>query len=426
MSYIYTLLLIEIILLFFAYYINGRDIMAPSSVMCIMFIISTVAAILWGKDFGIVFSFETFGIITTGIFTFSVVEIVFRYIFQKKHMESGTKRYDKSFSAITVPKWVINALFVFAIAFVVWDTYHTLKTYGGVGAVVRRFSAHYIYAEKVDIVQFAMSKIAEMSGYIAGFILLQRILAKEKGLFVNIKLIFIAIASQSSSVLSASRGSILRFAVGILVEYYVLWHQKNGWNRNASGKFIRVGVVCVVIGIPIFYYSLQWMGRTAGTATLGDHTLKYLGSSIWLFDDFVKHPTYATHFGEESLIGVNRILKRFLGLDMYLRDSNLEFRTMSPGHSSNVYTFFRRPLHDFGYMGMLVFTALVALLFSWMYYKKIKWRKRSVNVDCWSMIYGYFFYWIVLFPIDQASQLYLSVGNIINLIGIAIDDISIL
>ena len=134
----------------------------------------------------------------------------------------------------------------------------------------------------------------------------------------------------------------------------------------------------------------------------------YLGGGIQLFDIYVKNPSVPTAFGEESLIGIHQILSS-LGFNANLRDTNLEYSSLGKGMFSNVYTFFRRPLHDFGFLGMIFFTILIALLFSWIYYSKIRGEKYSTKLDRWILIYGYMFFWIVVSSIDQICQTMLRI-----------------
>ena len=72
-------------------------------------------------------------------------------------------------------------------------------------------------------------------------------------------------------------------------------------------------------------------------------------------------------------------------------------------------------MHDFGLLGMYIFVALIAILFSYIYYGKIKYRTRSLKTTRWTLVYGYLYYWIVLSPIDQYSSAYVSAGTIIIL-----------
>lgn len=424
MEYVYLLFAVEILLFFFAFFASSQDIMAPSVVMCGMFLISTVAAILLGSNFHVKYGFDSFAILSVGIFTFVLSEIVFRWIFQIKITAVKKERIiselqTKPFTVVPVQKWMITALVIYDAILMIWYTRTMIAVYGGIGGVVRSVSVQTTYVDfsesVINPIRLALLKVVEISGYIAAFILCQEIVAKEKR-WSTIQLLIIIAMSQWPSVVGAARGSILRFIVAILIEYYILWHQKNGWHRNLSWKYLRIGMVCLLAGIPLFYYSLKWMGR-AVTSTLSEHTLSYLGQSIWLFDNFVKQPTKPIIFGEESLTGIHRFIKRFLKIDQFIRNDNLETRFFAPGYAGNVYTFFRRPLHDFGFIGMIIFTILVSFLFSSIYYGKIKWKRRNIHTDCWSIIYGYLFYWIVVSSMLQYSSLYLTTGTIVTIIG---------
>ena len=158
---------------------------------------------------------------------------------------------------------------------------------------------------------------------------------------------------------------------------------------------------------------LAMVQALGGKREFGRLCRERIGYPIYLFDLYVKNPSTPVVFGEESLIGVNTFLSKYFGMDVFVRNVNLEFRYKNGYYLGNVYTFFRRPLHDFGFFGMLIFTALVALLFSWIYYGKIKWKSRTVSTDCWSIVYGYLFYWVVASSIVQYSQTYISLNVLI-------------
>lgn len=64
---------------------------------------------------------------------------------------------------------------------------------------------------------------------------------------------------------------------------------------------------------------------------------------------------------------------------------------------------------------MLIFTALVAIFFAWMYWGKIKGNKKRRCVNYWSLTYGYFFYWIFCSSMDQYSQTFISIGAMVKI-----------
>ena len=146
------------------------------------------------------------------------------------------------------------------------------------------------------------------------------------------------IMSLLPSIMSAGRSGILRLTCAFLIEYYIVWHQKVGWNRNLSWKYIKYGLIGLVIAIPSFYYSAELLGRKPG-APLFDYMSEYLGASIQLFNLYIKEPVARNMMGEESLFSVLKVL-HFLGLCDASTSYNLEFRSLVTV-SSNVYTFFR-------------------------------------------------------------------------------------
>ena len=427
MNWIYPLYVCEFLLFFVAFLLSKRDIMAPSVIMCVMFILSTTVAILATEQVDLKFGMESFTILVAGIFAFVVSEEVFRRWFQRKVTHKAKMRrlqelQKQPFYAAHIQGWLIVVAIVIDALIVLWYLHDMLRVAGSFGGAVRSIIVQTTVSswndEILNPVLTQLMKIVKAMGYISGFVFVQRILAREKDFFQTGGLLILMILSLISGVVSATRGEILQFLTALLMYYNVLWHQKNGWHRNVSWKLIRIGIVCIVIGIPIFCYAVVWMGRTSFKAmrTLNETVNIYLGYPIYLFDIYVKKPSTPVVFGEESLIGLNTFLSKFLNIDTFVRNGHLEAHYSNGYFLGNVYTFFRRPLHDFGFVGMLVFTILVSLLFSWIYYGKIKWKSRTVGTDCWSIVYGYLFYWIVVSSICQYSQTYVSLNVLITIL----------
>lgn len=431
MNWIYVLYISEFFLFLLAFVLSKQDIMAPSVIMCVMFILSTTVAILAADQVKIKYGLESFLILFAGIFTFVAATALFQRWFQRgvTHTVKTIRLQqlqEQPFYVVHVQDWLIVVAIVIDALILAWYVREILRVAGGFGGVVRSLfgstGATSWSDSLINPVLSQLMKPVKALGYISGFILIQRILAGEKGAFQTAGFLILMVLSMVGAFIAASRGEILQFLAALLAEYNILWHQKNGWHRNLSWKLIRVGVLCIVIGIPVFYYSVVWMGRTAvkDLRTITEATNIYLGYSLYSFDLYVKKPVPVTGFGEESLLGVNVFLHRFFGMDTVVRNPNLENRYANGHFLGNVFTFFRRPLHDFGFGGMLLFTVLVALLFAWIYYGKIKWRPRSIKTDCWSMVYGYLFYWLVLSSIDQYSQSYVSLNALSFMLVIVI------
>lgn len=429
MNWIYALFISELFLLAFAYVLSRRDILAPSVVMCTMFVLSTMVAIL-ETEVELQLGMESFVILFVGILTFVLAQAVFQMIFQR-HITKEVKKNrlqimrTQPFLVAEIDGWVIVLGIAVQIFTNIWYYREVLRVAGSIGGAMHALSLKTTVISWEDtlfspVLTFFL-KISEAMGYIAGYVVIQRILARYKGTLKTIGLFSLVILSQTPAFLGGSRTGILRYLVALLVDYYIIWHQKNGWHLSLTGKYVRVGILCVVIGAPLFYYSLYWIGRKP-SASLEHQIAVYLGYPIYLFDLYVKQPIKPKPicFGEESLPGIHSFMSKYLRIDTYVRNVNLEYRQVDNVNLGNVYTFFRRPLHDFGFIGMLIFTVLVALFFSWIYYGKIQWKRRTVSTDCWSIVYGYLFYWIVVSSIMQYSELCISFATLTMIIALVL------
>lgn len=401
-----------------AFVINKHDIMAPSSVMCAMFLISTCFAMLNAKEWDIHYGAESCFILLSGIFVYLLAETLFRIIFEKREVVAfGRKRLGNvkaEVAGFDASALLIAAILVFDAIVIAMYVRELMRVTGHsvlspeVFSTYRRMTVHLgsvKEGERIGALYNQLLKIVRASGFAAEMIIVNNIIAKKKHSHM-FGLVLIVIFSMMTGIILASRLPILQLGIAAAVEYYVLWHQKNGWHRNLSWRYILIGLGCLLVGIPLFSVLARVIGEGTELSAFRYASI-YLGSSIQLFDLYVKDPTEALAFGEESLAGARQFLDR-LNFPVSTRDVNLEFRSLADGVASNVYSFFRRPMHDFGLAGMYVFTALVAMLFAWLYYGKIKNRKINNSRDIWTLAYGYIFYWMVLSSIEQYSCLVIS------------------
>lgn len=421
MSFLYFLLFGLVLLFFLAYILSGRDILSPSVVMVLMFIIGTVFALpnigTWGIEYN-----SSAGIITlSGIFVFMCAESLVS-ISVTHRLSSKEPRIDV-FKPYILDNRKLIFLLLFNITIVFWYYLQIRRLVGatdisGLFLAYRRLGISDRGGNEVELVSGPITqflKIVEGSGYVSGYFFINNLLSKYKKRGTSFLLISLILLSILPGVFSAGRSKMLRLASSFLIEYYILWHQKNGWDKNLSWKMIRIGLGGLLIGIPTFYYSLSLLGRNT-TKALFEYTSTYISSGILLFSSYLDNPISKGVWGEESLPNLLKLFD-FLGIGQSSTSYNLEFRQLGTG-LSNIYSFFRRPYHDFGLLGMYVFVAMIAILFAVIYYGKIKYKPKSFRTSCWILLYGYLFYWIVIAPIDQYSTGYVSVGTVLNMLVI--------
>lgn len=427
MNMLYLLFIVELQLLIVAFYLSGKDIMAPAVMFCTIFCISIGLALTMIDQWKIDYSPESVLLLGSGTFIFVIMNlIVYRFMKQRlRRNNEGEKRAIKGMKPIRVQGWVIVIILVVDAITYIWFSQEIFRIVGYKGmsafAEYREARAHIPNVSKAGLETTGLIlnqfvRFVKVSGYIFGFILINNVLAGDK----KKRIIFLSLVvfmSQLLYLFSAARSGMIKYASAILIEIYILWNRKEGWRKNLSGIFILIGIACVFLGVIFLYYGLPLFGRRTSSGPI-QYIAKYAGSGVQLFDLYIKDPVYPVAFGEETFIGIRTLLSR-LGFSVYIKDVNLEFRN-SGLMNSNIYTFFRRPLHDFGVLGMYLFTMFVALLFSWIYYSKIFGRGQSCKNDLWILIYGYLYYWIISASTVQRSEEYFSIGAVVDLMVILV------
>lgn len=427
MGNLILLFITEIIIFLIAFLVSQRDILAPSSTVSAMFVLGTAFALANAEKWGIEYSFEAYLIISSGLLVFLLTEIIVKMRFGRK-IDANSVSYSDEVVNLEMRTWVVFVLIFFDLLVSLWYFREVRRIVGNVASIGAMFARYRnlgvdnLAGRTTEVVSGAINqflKIVKASGYIGIFMLFHSVLFEQKynSLGKRTLLVTLVITSLIPNIMVASRGGILMFISNALIVYYILWHQKQGWDRNLSWRVVRYGILGLIIGIPVFYYSAFLMGRR-NTLNVLDYVATYIGGPTQLFNLYVQSPSKASYFGEESLVGVRKIFQ-IIGWGQASTSYNLESRLLG-NIPSNVYTFFRRPLHDFGLIGMYIFTMLISMLFCTIYYSKIKNVIRFRNTDIWVLIYGYLFYWLILSPIDQYSQSYISVGALITILIIVI------
>ena len=375
MDYIYFLFIIEILLFLFSYTTSDKDVLSPSCTMCIMFMLSTVFAILNIEKWDIMLSFASLSILSSGILVFCISNCVFKRCFLKDDIgESLLSKECYSVNPISdQPQICLLLLFlVFNLLVSAWYYLAVNRFVGNSGLSLGSLAAQYreirtaelakgVSADAEGALLNQLLKIVKASGYVAAFFLVKPISdGNRMSFFRKMILILIVASSLFQLVLVASRSGFIMFFCFVLIVAYIMWNQKYKWENDLSRNIVGIGLLGIVIGIPAFYYSASLIGRSSNIG-IWDYVSLYIGAPIQLFDEYVSAPVARLSFGEESLVGISKLLS-FLGFGMMSKSYNLEGRILGQ-YDSNVYTFFRRPLHDFGLIGMYIFTILVALLF---------------------------------------------------------------
>ena len=198
--------------------------------------------------------------------------------------------------------------------------------------------------------------------YIAGFVL--AVIAAS----MNVSAWGIDLSSKTIMIILI--GALSFISVGML---YRLSHKKYAFRGCVEIEHIQVAkaIVVFVVGMVLFYYMKELVGRVSSLNFL-EYITQYIGGSIQLLDQYVREFSHVTDvpFGE-TLTGLITGLRK-LGLTTASLMKQLEFRYTPTGiYLGNVYTALRRYYNDAGWIGVVVFPAILSLIMN-VFYRKVR------------------------------------------------------
>lgn len=221
------------------------------------------------------------------------------------------------------------------------------------------------------------------------------------------------------SLMSAGRLNLLRLAAAALMMAYFLWHRRHGWRRMNSARVLLICAAAFAAVMVLFFLLKDVVGRVTDKDFLY-YTTVFTGGPIRLFDLYLKDPVAPSAvFGKETFWSLHQFLAKYgIAGEAYIR--HLEFRYVNGYNVGNVYTAFRRYYQDFGFIGLTVFQALNALLFSG-FYVALKSKHRGRLADVALFFYSFIAYALFILPIDdQIFSAFINVSSATLLVALLV------
>ena len=400
--------------------LSRGDFFSPSLIVCAIFLLSVIFAIrdviVW-KVPERIFTFKATIILLLGVFTFVTAEQFTKVLvdaFYKTTIGVANKRkpnVEVSMVAIHpqgFKKGLMLCMVFLLTSFYCYETYKYSRANGYTGGFDFTAIATFRHANVFDAQNrvetsrfYRFSKyIIDANVVIALWFFINNVFGAKEKIRKNVIYIFVILLSLPTCIINSSRGFILQILGCAVLMVYVTLRRRTGWKHPGKifGRILLWSSLTLIVALALFYFvqANGLFGRSTNRSLL-DHVTMYIGDPILNFYDFIKSPPEKTiYFGQETFAELNNLLVK-----LHIRDVKysvqLEYRTIQ-GHSGNIYTFFRRPYHDFGLFGMCVVTWLTSFIFSWFYYARLYKRIASSKVDRELILYSYFFYIVYLVP----------------------------
>lgn len=411
----------------FTYRFFNRDVLSPSFLLTLSFLLSGVAAFV-AKIFGLwndveLGPFVCF-IVIVGLLATIVGEYLTRRFFNKKEK----KKVEKKTSAKVIKvNWVkILLCYMFVVASLVVVVKQMMEITGVTDNLAQLISSYrdmtpLFNADDggISISTFAMQlvRVTNVLGLVFIYIVVNNLLAKDK-LKYNFWYIGIVVLASVLMLFVAGRTSFVQYIFAATALFVLLYRRYYGKIRFSKKTKIILGV-CGISMLALFYLVMPLIGRSQ-VSSMPSYVSYYFGNSIASFQKAMDENllSQSEFFGEKSLPGVQQALNKIgLNNDYSAYQDVWVHYWGDTGNlmASNTFTGMEPYYVDGGVVGVIVCQVIFGAVFTYLYFVVKRGKSAFLLI-----LYGFVF--INIFDQMRAESMLslLSISTILYVIYIYI------
>lgn len=378
-----TLLLFTLILLLIMLFIiTDFDIIHPVVVLTGMMTFSVSLAALMSHYWHYAVSIDTALLILSGLLVFAVSGLWTSY--QLKGEGSSRSHFQLVVMSDSMFRTCILILCIMTVFSFkeIYDLYHNLE--GVQNNLMLRTVRLALERGEISLSRWHIYRqlFATCIAYISAFILINNYLVSH---FIHKKYFILILLFIPFLILSTGRLEMLKFVVYCFFLMAIEYQQKNNYELRSKKNTI----IYVISTSVIFFASFLLMGFFTGKVSFGGRSpiliLAHYGGiqipalSIWL--ESIRNENMLV--GYMTMPGIYHILNT-LGLKLPQLPGFLSFIRFY-NIDTNVYTFYRRLIEDFGFTSMYLILAVLGLFYS-LFYHYVKYREPGVPLMLYSIM----------------------------------------
>ena len=398
---IYELMIILLVLLVFSYFLNRKDIIAPSFIFCLSFVFCVAWAIGYSKIWELdTLHSNTFFVIVGGvsefIFVGYIVQIFFEQIKSKKYLNENFK-----IEEIYVNKEIKTICLLFSILTLYLCLKFVIRAVNGSWKNVAVAVAKFDRINKFSNVNLELPRIVGTLKLIVNamvywyvYVLINNYLIQKK---VDIVSLLIVIVSSLVTMAVGGRNGVLNIILAFVSIGYLLARKKYNFKSKMN---IKAKVAIILLPIT-FIMAFPKMAGLLGRPVKGSSTYYmaiYCGAEIKNLDIYLQERN-------NNILNKNELSQTFINITRWIAPKigykdvkfklDLPFRYINGVNLGNVYTTFYPFIYDYGYLGVVYLIGLMSIIVQFVY-EKSKRVHLSNKPSIWIIIYGYMFSSIVL------------------------------
>lgn len=384
------------------YYIGKKDIFSPGFVFCGVFLFSEIVCILESQTFNLDFHYQTLLVLVVGFIAFTLVSWVSVKHYNSLNIVNLNRAKSGSLKSVHVNGLAVYLLIIIQIIVIglfIGYLSSIATAYGqaglGLNGKIELFDKLTKFLPDdfkalqvpVPILYRILNPIAEAGAYITIYVAVNNYCySKKLHLWTILPIILLCF----QIVLNGSRTPLFRIITMMMFLVY-MFKIKNS-SAVVRRRFIKVIIILLGVVAISFIMILIIMGRGGTEMSLNRYLFIYTGAPLanldtYLSSENINHSSQL--FAQQTFRNLYQYLEKLTGFSIFGAPNILFFQTSPSGvEIGNVYTTFYQFFYDFGYIGVFVFTAIMAAFYNIMYL----WLCKARNFLNGHMSYQLFIY----------------------------------
>ncbi|MCL3858253.1 O-antigen polymerase [Pediococcus pentosaceus] len=395
-----------IFIIIFAYTSSNYDVMAPSVLFTFSFLLSSGWALMYVNKWSLNPSIGTILVIVMGTLEFVLISYGINKIVKNNFEKNKGLVW---LNVNTTKTLIIISIEIFIILYVI----KSIKDITGVSELsdaiytyrrVNLFSTKsFLLPKSVFIGNYFCNSV----GFFYGYLLVKKIIMYKK---LDFLMLIAIILSAYESTLFGSRTGLFVLGLAIVTYFYCLKRISEGKNLKIKLKSYVIGITLISVFLGTFKQLAVLLGRDVYVSSF-DYLATYIGAEIKNLDSFIRannFPITSDIFHSQTVDYISKYFGRIFGKGGLDYKLDLPFQSINGFDLGNVYTMFYQFMYDLGYVGVFLFTLLMAVIVQTIY-SRVKLYKDNGKVSYSILLYGYIANTLVL--AFFSNKFYEQVGN---------------
>lgn len=382
-AFIIALLLVLILSL-----IISKDLLAPTSILCLVFVFATACALYNTEKWAFSLTFGSLKLLLAGVLSFAVAAAFVRFFTVKRInsyisiAQSNTHMKVEPVGISPIQAYLAVLVFVALIAlyfFYLRNTVGGFVQFNDIAYAFRRGSSDGTM-ELPFVARLAWNILRGLS-IVTVYVLVRNTMAKR--LFQNHGLVLIGciILYGFVGLMSGERACVMRLVALTVIIWGVYWKRLHPTHANITLKTLVIAVVGFLLVLYGFSAIRFFVGRTMDFAPI-DYISYYAGVPIYNFNYAISLNVPPSMDGAMTFLGLHNNVARVFGGEIVSVHRTYVVNTVVNLSMGNVYTFMYDYYHDFGVIGIIALTVIYSVIINGLYTIAIYRNRDSAWLTC--------------------------------------------